>query len=63
MIEQNESSFNRSRGIKCRSTRSATAPEVKRPTAVRFGWDEVAQPNLFSEAGLPARPFRTDKTQ
>ncbi|UOQ96765.1 sialate O-acetylesterase [Hymenobacter sp. 5317J-9] len=37
-----------------------SAPEVKQPTAVRFGWDEVAQPNLFSEAGLPARPFRTD---
>ncbi|WP_201983908.1 sialate O-acetylesterase [Hymenobacter rubidus] len=38
-----------------------SAPGVQRPTAVRFGWDEVAQPNLFSEAGLPARPFRTDK--
>lgn len=37
-----------------------SAPTVKRPTAVRFGWDEVAQPNLFSTAGLPARPFRTD---
>jgi sialate O-acetylesterase len=40
-----------------------SAPGVKQPTAVRFGWDEVAQPNLFSEAGLPARPFRTDKTR
>nr|WP_262898418.1 sialate O-acetylesterase [Hymenobacter negativus] len=40
-----------------------SAPQVKQPTAVRFGWDEVAQPNLFSEAGLPARPFRTDKPQ
>jgi sialate O-acetylesterase len=39
-----------------------SAPGVQRPTAVRFGWDEVAQPNLFSEAGLPARPFRTDHT-
>jgi sialate O-acetylesterase len=38
-----------------------SAPEVKRPVAVRFGWDEIAQPNLFSEAGLPARPFRTDQ--
>ena len=38
-----------------------SAPGVQRPTAVRFGWDEVAQPNLFSGAGLPARPFRTDK--
>jgi sialate O-acetylesterase len=38
-----------------------SAPGVSHPTAVRFGWDEVAQPNLFSEAGLPARPFRTDQ--
>ncbi|GAB3577609.1 sialate O-acetylesterase family protein [Hymenobacter daeguensis] len=40
-----------------------SAPNVKKPTAVRFGWDEVAQPNLFSAAGLPARPFRTDQTE
>ncbi|MBF9221195.1 sialate O-acetylesterase [Hymenobacter sp. BT662] len=38
-----------------------SAPGVAHPTAVRFGWDEVAQPNLFSTAGLPARPFRTDR--
>ncbi|MBO0356648.1 hypothetical protein J0X19_01700 [Hymenobacter sp. BT186] len=36
-----------------------SAPEVPQPLAVRFGWDEVAKPNLFSKAGLPARPFRT----
>jgi len=37
-----------------------SATGIKRPIAVRFGWNEVAQPNLFSKAGLPARPFRTD---
>lgn len=37
-----------------------SAPGVQHPTAVRFGWNEVAQPNLFSDAGLPARPFRSD---
>ncbi|MCB2377334.1 sialate O-acetylesterase [Hymenobacter sp. BT635] len=37
-----------------------SAPGVTRPVAVRFAWDEAAQPNLFSAAGLPARPFRTD---
>ncbi|MGI4867789.1 MAG: sialate O-acetylesterase [Janthinobacterium lividum] len=37
-----------------------SAEQVPHPVAVRFGWSEVAQPNLFSEAGLPARPFRTD---
>ncbi|MCC3160425.1 hypothetical protein LJ737_24525 [Hymenobacter sp. 15J16-1T3B] len=38
-----------------------TAPGVARPAAVRFAWHEAAQPNLFSDRGLPARPFRTDK--
>lgn len=37
-----------------------SAPGVAQPMAVRFGWDEVAKPNLFSKAGLPVRPFRTD---
>ncbi len=36
------------------------AAEVKRPTAVRFGWHHSAEPNLFNGAGLPASPFRTD---
>jgi sialate O-acetylesterase len=38
-----------------------SAAAVPHPVAVRFGWDEAAQPNLFSTAGLPVRPFRTDK--
>jgi sialate O-acetylesterase len=38
-----------------------TSPEVSQPTAVRFGWNEAAQPNLFNKAGLPASPFRTDR--
>jgi len=29
------------------------------PKAVRFGWDETAEPNLVNAAGLPASPFRT----
>jgi sialate O-acetylesterase len=28
--------------------------------AVRFAWNEAAQPNFFNAAGLPAEPFRTD---
>lgn len=36
------------------------SPEVSKPTAVRFAWNELAQPNLFNKAGLPAAPFRTD---
>lgn len=34
--------------------------QVEHPVAVRFAWDEEAQPNLFNSAGLPAFPFRTD---
>lgn len=37
-----------------------TCPDVSHPRAVRFAWDEAAQPNLFNKAGLPAGPFRTD---
>jgi sialate O-acetylesterase len=35
------------------------SPRVPAPVAVRFGWDEAAQPNLVNGAGLPARPFRS----
>jgi hypothetical protein len=28
---------------------------------VRFGWHQIAEPNLASKAGLPVSPFRTDK--
>ncbi len=38
-----------------------SAPEVSKPAAVRFGWNEVAEPNLANAAGLPASPFRTDE--
>ncbi len=38
-----------------------SSPDVAKPVAVRFAWSEVAQPNLFNQAGLPAVPFRTDR--
>jgi sialate O-acetylesterase len=37
-----------------------SAPGVEKPMAVRFGWNETAEPNLSNGAGLPASPFRTD---
>jgi sialate O-acetylesterase len=37
-----------------------SAPSVKKPVAVRFAWDEAAQPNFYNKDGLPAVPFRTD---
>ena len=40
-----------------------SSAEVAEPKAVRFGWHEKAMPNLFNGAGLPARPFRTDRPE
>lgn len=35
-----------------------SAPEVKRPVAVRFAWHILADPNLVNSEGLPAGAFR-----
>lgn len=37
-----------------------SSAEVAQPKYVRFGWTNVAEPNLVNGAGLPASPFRTD---
>lgn len=37
-----------------------SAESVAKPVAVRFGWNEVAEPNLMNKEGLPASSFRTD---
>ena len=37
-----------------------TAEGVAKPVAVRFGWHELAEPNLASATGLPVSPFRSD---
>ena len=37
------------------------SPEVPKPVAVRFGWHQLAEPNLMNKEGLPASPFRTHK--
>ncbi|HWW74231.1 MAG TPA: sialate O-acetylesterase, partial [Pyrinomonadaceae bacterium] len=37
-----------------------SSPEVKRPAAVRYGWADNPEVNLYNGAGLPASPFRTD---
>jgi sialate O-acetylesterase len=38
-----------------------SSPKVPKPVAVRFAWDQVADPNLQNVEGLPASAFRTDK--
>ena len=37
-----------------------SAPNVAHPVAVRYGWSNAAEPNLFNKEGLPASSFRTD---
>ncbi|MFO1477625.1 MAG: sialate O-acetylesterase [Verrucomicrobiota bacterium] len=37
-----------------------TCDAVSKPQAVRYGWANVPEGNLFNGAGLPASPFRTD---
>lgn len=36
------------------------AAEVKQPVAVRYGWANMPEGNLFNQTALPASPFRTD---
>jgi sialate O-acetylesterase len=37
-----------------------SAEAVANPRAVRYGWANVPEVNLFNQEGLPASPFRTD---
>ncbi len=37
-----------------------TSDKVEKPIAVRYAWADNPVCNLFSDAGLPVTPFRTD---
>lgn len=37
-----------------------TSDQVPAPLAVRYGWSNVPDVNLYNKEGLPASPFRTD---
>ena len=37
-----------------------TSDKVSKPVAVRYGWANVPDVNLYNKEGLPASPFRTD---
>jgi sialate O-acetylesterase len=39
---------------------AVSSPEVSKPVAVRYGWANTPDVNLFNKEGLPATPFRTD---
>jgi sialate O-acetylesterase len=39
------------------------ARKIATPTQARFGWRNVASPNLMNKEGLPASPFQTNNWQ
>lgn len=41
------------------STVVVSHPDIRNPVAVRFGWHEMAIPNLINQEGLPASPFHS----
>jgi sialate O-acetylesterase len=43
-----------------RDTLIVSAPQVREPVAVRYAWHNSPEANLYSGAGLPAVPFRSD---
>ena len=43
-----------------KDTVEVSSASVAKPVAVRFGWSNFPQLNLFNSVGLPASPFRTD---
>ena len=42
------------------STVVVSSPDIKAPVAVRYGWADNPDCNLYNRSGLPASPFRTD---
>jgi len=42
-------------------TVEVSSEKVTQPAAVRFAWENTAQPNLVNKEHLPACPFRTDR--
>jgi sialate O-acetylesterase len=47
-------------GIIDGNTLLVSSPQVPEPVAVRYGWRNTAEPNLFNREGLPASSFCTD---
>lgn len=52
--------FYKAKGTIKRNNLIISAKEVPNPSAVRFGFTDIAMPNLFNTNGLPVSPFRTD---
>jgi sialate O-acetylesterase len=52
--------FHPAKAVIVGDTVTVSAETVAQPVAVRYGWANVPEGNLFNAAGLPASPFRTD---
>ena len=52
--------FHDARAVIEHSTVILTSENVVKPIAVRYGWANNPDCNLYNRAGLPASPFRTD---
>jgi sialate O-acetylesterase len=59
-IAGSDSNFVPAKAIIRGNTVEVWSDDIKKPLAVRFAWKNVPHPNLYSKAGLPASPFRTD---
>jgi len=59
-IAQKEGDFVPATAVIDGDTVVVSSENVKEPAAVRFGWENAPEPNLFNKEGLPASPFRTD---
>ncbi|MEI8247628.1 MAG: sialate O-acetylesterase [Lentisphaerota bacterium] len=53
--------FRKADGVIARNTVILSAAGVETPRVVRFAWNQIAEPNLVNEAGLPAAAFRAGK--
>lgn len=59
-IAGEDKQFYKANAIVDGNTVVVSSETVTSPVAVRFGWDQIAEPNFINEEGLPASPFRTD---
>lgn len=58
-IAGEEGKFLPARAVIEGSTVVVTSDKISKPTAVRYGWAQVPEVNLFNREGLPAVPFRS----
>lgn len=59
-IAGKDKKFVEAKGVIDGDTMVVTAEGVNNPVAVRYGWSNMAEPNLANKEGLPASSFRTD---